>query len=318
MEIRNYRAEDANAVTALWNTVGAAMGYAPRDRQALSALLLEHPDACPRHSFVCAENGRVIAYASGCTGDGLEQGAVRGYLNCILTDRRDCADALLDALEQSFREAGKSESVVNYFNPIRLPWIIPGTEDHEHNNCPGCPDDLPLRDCMRERGYTAVSTQMAMHLDLRDFVMPDRLAEKAQRMAAQGYTVDWYREGVHRGVDEMVEALHNSMWSAEIPPAAHNGLPLLVGLQGDTVAGFTGPVRPEATGRGYFAGIAVAPQFEGHGLGTLLFYRLLEAEKQVGSRYMTLFTGTDNPAQNIYKGAGFAAVRYFDVLRKKL
>ena len=144
------------------------------------------------------------------------------------------------------------------------------------------------------------------------------MQKKAGEMAEKGYLVDWYDETRHRGVDEMVESLQNSMWSAEIPAAAHGGLPLLVGLEGDTVAGFTGPVRPEPTGRGYFAGIAVGPEFQGHGLGKLLFYRLLEAEKAVGARYMTLFTGVDNHARLMYRKAGFREVRQFAVMEKVL
>ena len=127
-----------------------------------------------------------------------------------------------------------------------------------------------------------------------------------------------YDASRHTGLNEMVDALQNPMWSAEIPAAGETGMDLLVGLKDNTCAGFTGPVYPEKTGRGYFAGLGVAPQYEGHGLGTLLFYRLLEREKQVGSHYMSLFTGEDNHARFIYLGAGFRIVRTFGVLLKEL
>ena len=93
---------------------------------------------------------------------------------------------------------------------------------------------------------------------------------------------------------------------------------LLVGLKGNVCAGFAGPVYPEETGRGYFAGIAVAPKYERNGLGTLLFYRLLEREKEAGARYMSLFTGINNKARFIYLGAGFRIVRTFSVMLKDL
>ncbi len=110
-------------------------------------------------------------------------------------------------------------------------------------------------------------------------------------MGGEGYHVERYDPRRHVGLEEMVAALDNTMWSEEIPAAGKSGMDLLVGLKGNVCAGFTGPVYPEKTGRGYFAGLGVAPQFEGHGLGTLLFYRLLEREKQAGAKYMSLFTG---------------------------
>ena len=89
-------------------------------------------------------------------------------------------------------------------------------------------------------------------------------------------------------------------------------------LKGDQVAGFAGPVYPEETGRGYFSGIGVAPEFEGKGFGTLLFYRLCREERQAGAAYMSLFTGEENPARKIYERAGFEVRRTFDVMKKLL
>ena len=320
--IRNYRESDADGILRIWNTAGAVFGYAPQDRDGLGRLLLKHPDFTPFHSFVLEEDGGIHGFVNGVTGDTLARGAERGYVSCLLLDAEYDNDRntllLLGALEESFRAKGKSVSAVTFFNPVRLPWIIPGTDGHQHNNMPGIPVDTPLYGRMLKAGYKSAAEEMAMYLDLKDFTWPEEMSEKEARMAAEGYTVDWYREGVHKGVDEMVESLGNSMWSAEIPQAAHSGMKLLVGLEGNTVAGFTGPVYPEPTGRGYFAGIAVSPSFQNHGLGKLLFYRLCRAEKECGAKYMSLFTGTDNHAQNIYKGAGFTDRRHFGVMIREL
>ncbi len=322
MEIRLYDRSDAPEILRLWNGAGVSAGYAPFDAAALDELLLAHAAFCPESAFVLAESGAVCGFAAGCTGENLAQGAVRGYVSCVLLDRaHDTAGntaALLGAVERSFLAKGKRVAAVTFFNPLRLPWIIPGTPGFQHNNMPGIPKDLPLYERMLALGYREAATEMAMVLDLAGFTYPAALGEREAAMAAQGYTVDWYREGVHRGVDEMVASLGNSMWDAEIPAAAHGGMRLLVALSGDTVAGFTGPVYPESTGRGYFAGIAVEEKYRGHGLGKLLFYRLCRAEKECGARYMSLFTGTENPAQNIYKEAGFTPRRYFAVMIKEL
>lgn len=320
--IRNYIPADALRLLKLWNTAGVQMGFATLSEEKFRYLLLEHPEFSADYTFVLEQQGEILGFVNGCTGDHIPRGDVRGYVSCLIlsedADTEENTLLLLNALEDAFRKAGRIHAAVTFFNPIRLPWVIPGTENHQHNNAPGIATDLPLHGRMLRHGYKEATRECAMYYDLSDFVPPQWIEEKAARMAQKGYTVARYDANVHTGLDEMVESLGNSMWSAEIPAAGKAGMDLLVGLHGNTCAGFTGPVYPEDTGRGYFAGIAVGPKFEKNGLGTLLFYRLLQREKEVGSQYMSLFTGETNHAKQIYLGAGFRIVRTFGVMLKEL
>lgn len=320
--IRNYRETDSAAIYELWQEVGTAMGYAPLSREKLDGLLLKHPDFSPEHTFVWEEAGDINGFVNGCTGDHIPRGDVRGYVTCLLlkppADTQENTEALLGALEQSFRERGRQYSAVTFFNPIRLPWILPGTENHQHNNVPGVATDLALNGRMQSFGYREATRECAMYRSLADFSMPGEILEKEKTMAARGYTVAQYDPRCHRGLEEMLAALENPLWCREISEAGKTGMRLLVGLCGNTCAGFTGPIYPEKSGRGYFSGIGVAPEYGHQGLGTLLFYRLLQEEKAAGAAYMSLFTGETNPAKKIYEGAGFRTVRTFSVMLKEL
>lgn len=320
--IRSFSPGDAADLLRLWNTAGLRMGYAPLTEQKFRSLLLDHPEFSAAYTFVLEEGGSICGFVNGCAGDHIADGSPKGYISCLIldadSDTPENTALLLNALEEAFRRAGRTQSTVSYFNPIRLPWIIPDTDGHQHNNVPGVPVELPLYERLLALGYREENRQCAMHYDLANHITPDWVEEKASKMAARGYTVARYDPHRHQGLEEMVESLHNSMWSAEIPAAGSAGMDLLVGLKGNTCAGFTGPVYPEETGRGYFAGVAVAPQYENNGLGTLLFYRLLQREREVGSQYMSLFTEVTNHARFIYLAAGFQIVRTFAVLRKEL
>lgn len=320
--IRNYTPQDEKSLLNLWNSRGIQLGYAPQDAEGFQGLITRHRDFSPEHTFLVEEDGKVQGFITGCTGAHIHLGNQRGYITCLLlaeeADSDENTQALLCALEDSFREKGRTQVTMSFFNPMRLPWVIPGTPGHQHNNLPGVPADLPLFSRMKARGYQEDAQEIAMYLDLAKFRCPGWVEEKAQRMAAEGCTVARFDPDRHWGLKEMVDSLNNSMWSEEIPQAAADGLNLLVALKDDQVAGFTGPVYPEPTGRGYFAGIGVAPQFEKRGFGTLLFYRLLQAELEAGSAYMSLFTGRENRARFIYEGAGFEVRREFSVMTKQL
>lgn len=314
--IRTYVSEDASALYRLWNEAGQGFGYAPLTEPEFREVLLEHPDFSGKFTFVLEESGRIRGYISGCAGDRV------GYISCLLlegeADTEENTDSLIRALEEAFRQTGKGKTAVSFFNPIRLPWVIPGTEGHQHNNLPGVPVDVPLYERMQALGYEETSREVGLYCDLARYTTPDWVEEKAARMAQRGYTVARYDEKCHRGLEEMVASLGNPVWSAEIPAAGKAGLDLLVGLKDDVCAGFTGPIYPEKTGRGYLSGIGVAPQYEHNGLGTLLFYRLLQREKEVGAKYMSIFTGVHNPAKGIYLKAGFRVARTFAVMQKEL
>lgn len=320
--IRCYVPSDEEAVFRLWNTAGVSMGYAPLTREKFRKLLPEHPEFSAKYTFILETAGQVLGFINGCAGDHIADGSPVGYVSCLIlaetADFQENTALLLNALEDAFRKAGRNASTVSYFNPIRLPWVIPGTGGHQHNNVPGAPVDLPLYDRMLTLGYRETDREIGLHYDLKDHETPDWVEEKAAKMAARGYTVARYDPHIHTGLEEMVESLNNSMWSEEIPAAGKAGLDLLVALKDNVCAGFTGPVYPEETGRGYLAGVAVAPKYERNGLGTLLFYRLLQREKEVGARYMSIFTGIENHARFIYLAAGFQIVRTFALLRKEL
>ena len=207
---------------------------------------------------------------------------------------------------------------MTFFNPMHLPWVIPGSPGHEHNNMPGIATDLPLHERMLAHGYTETTQETAMYRTLTDYAIPPEIRALEHRTAAEGCTLALYDPNRHHGLDAMLQALDNPDWTVRVTAAARDGLCLPVALAGNTVAGFAGPVYPEPTGRGYFAGIGIAPQYQHRHLGKLLFFRLCAEEKRAGAVYMSLFTGVANPARRIYESAGFTSVRTFGVLLKTL
>ncbi|MGO4496047.1 GNAT family N-acetyltransferase [Paenibacillus sp. 2RAB27] len=310
-----------HAVIALWNDAAMKDGYKELTDQSFEQIFTGNRYFDKDGTFLLLANDKVVGFACGCTGDDLPLGDVAGYITCIVLASGFETDAnylmLLTALEDRFKELGKKQADILFFNPMLLPWYIPDTPQHEHNNAPGVPVDSKLYSFLLGAGYADRAKQCAMYLHLSAFTMPEEYSVKEAKASAQGYTIDMFDPGKHVGVEDMLEGFGNPLWQKEIGASTANGVPVIIAAyQGKTI-GFAGPVIRQANGRGYFAGIGVLPEHEGHGLGSLLFYKLCEAFQEMGTEYMSLFTGMSNPAIRIYERAGFQTVKLFAIMRRE-
>ncbi|WP_346780543.1 GNAT family N-acetyltransferase [Paenibacillus sp. PastF-1] len=227
-------------------------------------------------------------------------------------------DAFVRRMEARFRQLGKRQAEVLFFNPVKLKWNIPSAPQHEHNNAPGISKDQPLYAALIARGYVDRATQCGMYLRLGNFSIPEDIAGKERKANREGYRVALYAPAVHKGLESMLAALQNPQWEKDVVAYVRDGEPLVAAVYGDEVVGFAGPIILEPDGRAFFCGIGVHPEYEGHGLGSVLFFRMVEAFQNAGCQYISLFTGSNNPALRIYQKAGFHVEKQFSILRREL
>ena len=320
--IDTYKEKYLEEIISLWNRTAVKTGYKEMDIRSFGQLILDNPYFNPNQAFVKTDDGKVTGFACGCMGEDLPLGKTSGYITCVILDE-DYEDAvnyklLLNRLEETFAGAGKTQSEILFFNPMILPWYIKGTDRHEHNNAPGVFKSSRFYNELLNNGYAERTTEHAMYLDLKLFHIPDAILEKEKRIQADGYEVTLFDKTVHYQVKEMLVGFNNLLWEKEILKCTEEGIPVLVAVKNNKVIGFAGPVIKQENKRGYFTGIGVIKEEEGHGLGTILFYKLCNEEKKAGAEYMSLFTGSDNPAGKIYEQAGFKVVEKFAVMRKFL
>lgn len=322
MNIGIFTQNDCQAVVELWNKEAPKYLYKPLSEAQFVATFIDHEHVDSACLFVAHdEQQQLIGFAAGITSSTIPLGDVAGYITTVImqegsTDEQ--YDALIDALEQRFKDTHKKQSDVLFFNPVKLVWNIPSALEHEHNNAPGISKKMPLYSHLIRRGYIDRATQCGMYLPLKTYEIPDKVLTKEAKAKAIGYNVTMYDPTLHHGIHELVEALDNALWKQEIPYHAEKGDPIVIAEKDGLVIGFAGPVIRQENGRAFFCGIGVHPEHEGNGLGTVLFYRLLAAFKLAKCDYVSLFTGETNPAINIYLKAGFTIEHTFSILRREL
>lgn len=320
--IDTYKEEYRDGILKLWNTAAVKLGYKELDTDSFSDIFTRNAYFNPEQAFVMRKANEITGFACGCTGEELPLGETSGYITCVIL-REDEENSenyikLLSLLEEAFQRAGKTQSEILFFNPMMLPWYIRDTDRHEHNNAPGVFKNSRFYEELLQNGYALRTTEQAMYLDLKEFGIPQVITEKEEKAVGEGYEVSLFDKTRHFNVEQMLKKLENPLWEREILQCTREGTPVLVAAKDGVVVGFAGPMLRQENGRGYFTGIGVVKEHEGHGLGTILFYKLCEEEKKVQAAYMSLYTGVENPAARIYSQAGFRRVQEFAVMRKML
>jgi len=201
---------------------------------------------------------------------------------------------------------------IHFFNPVQLSWYpLPKVV---HPGVQGVDRDSFLYPMYRELGYQNHSLQETYYLKLTEY------KEHCIFYPNKSLSIDFYNSKIHKSLDPYTKKMKEKHWASVLLQNAEQvkPLPLLVALEDRQIIGFAGPLKVQENGRGYFAGIGILEEYRGQKLGKYLFNNLCQSLKDMGARYMTLFTGQNNVAKHIYLNTGFVVVKRFMTMKKTI
>ena len=342
MQIRPMRPEDLGEVIRVWNACVDAgeVLYYPLTEDYFRRKFVEGEGCEPANLLVAEEGGRVAGFIHGVAPETFRLARPgQAYLTCVLVDpaRRGqgVGRALLEALKAAMKARGAAALSVSSVNPVNLDWRIPGTPGHDHNNMPGVDNGCAGFGFFGHSGFARRHDEVSMYINLADYRMPEGVAALRDRLAAEGVYTGPYDAGQRCDFDGMCDRVGSDywrdvlrtetaawlagepnadarMWADGIRPAGPRTI--LAAMTEGHIVGFTGPVDRQRSGRGWFTGICTDPLYERRGIATVLFNLLMQAFVEEGAAFSTLFTGTDNHAQKIYRNAGMRPVRQFSIM----
>ena len=308
-----------NDCVKLWNSYveSGEVVFKPVSEGVFTAMFLSG------HSYktvnlVTSDKKGLAAFASG----NFVPGAAVAYISYVGVRRdlrgKGAADGILKELEQ--RLAGENPALEKielvFFNPCQLPWYIPSAAPHDHPGTPGVDMESAAYPFFKRNGYSVYAQQNGYYLPLADYKRSDAVAEGIKGLEEMGIEICYYNKDRHFGFSEFFDNIQNEGWRAAVMPNLDKDI--VIAADGGRVVGYTGPLSVSESGRGMFSGIGVHTEYRRHGIGNLLFATLCLGLSEKGARFMSLFTGTTNPARRIYEGAGFKIVRGFADMRKTL
>jgi ribosomal protein S18 acetylase RimI-like enzyme len=321
MEFKNFEVKYLDEVVNLWNREVASVAiYKPFTSASFTQKFLDNKFFNNAGLKLLFDNDKLIGMGHAIMTD-VEAGP--GYITFVVVDkeheRQGIGSTILAELEKYLKENGKTLVRLLFFNPTNLEWIIPGT-NADHPGAPAIPYNSPFYFLLLASGYKPSAQQDAFYLDITNYSIPQKVIDTEARNEKEGYTITIYDEKLHHGFKELFEELKNPGWYQAVQHnlAKEKPDPMLIVQKEGEILGWTGPMYTQESGRGYFAGIGVHPKTQGLGLGKALFCHLVNESRKNGAKFMTLFTGAENLARNIYLYAGFKIVQSFAVMSKPL
>ncbi len=286
---------------------------------AFCRFFMEHKGSDIHKISVVGADG--CAFASGC----YVEGETRAYVTLLLVkkemQRQGIGRNILSYLEERLRKENVVSKIeIVFFNPMTLSWTIPGRNGADHPNAPGIDVGSRAYLFFKNCQYRDYAMQNSYYLDLSKYRIPSFIEDTIQKLEKENITFGIYKADKYHGMEEMIHKFQNTMWDKDILgeiAKGKNARPILIASHNGKVIGFTGPLDVEKSGRGFFAGIGVDRDYRGKKISKVLFCRLCVSLQKMGADFMTLFTGENNPARNIYEAAGFKIVRTWADMRKE-
>lgn len=322
MIIKTFEETNIPAIVELWNTSVVPYSiYKPFTCESFHSKFVTNPCFDPEGFMLAYEGEELIGFGHAIVN---QNEAAPGFITCIAIKRsyqRQGYGTKILALLEDYLKGKKKTLVRLYFgSPINLEWYIPDTNKADHPGAPAVAYNTPYYFLLLANGYNTNGQLDGYYLDIRQYEIPAKVIAKEIENEKNNYHITIYDEAKHHGFPELFEALKNPGWHDAVKSnlAKENPAPMLIAEKEGTILGWTGPMFTQDSGRGYFAGIGVHPETQGLGLGKSLFCHLCYESRKNGATFMSLFTGSDNPARNIYLYAGFKVRQSFAIMRKEL
>ena len=319
MNIRYYK-DERSALTELFNRSvdENEVVYKKLDEERFDSLFVEE-NGCGKVICVAYEENEAVGFCAGCRDDGTGRTFI-SYINVKREYRnKGIGKALLYAAEKRLADlsgGGEMTYEMIFHDPAHLEWYIPSTPKHDHPCAPGVDMDTYAYTFFKHNGYADYAEQLSFYIDLTDYVYPQKVLCDAASLKERGIEITYYDKDVHYGFAEFFDELKHDAWKKAVLSSLDKKI--LVASDNGRICGYTGPLSVQKSGRGSFNGIGVAPDHRGMGIGTVLFAELCKRLGETGAAFMSLYTGSTNPARFIYGGAGFKIVKHWADLKKSV
>jgi GNAT superfamily N-acetyltransferase len=231
--------------------------------------------------------------------------AERGYVTLIAVapdvQRQGVGTQLLQHAEKYLQAQGRSVVMIASYSPG---YFIPGVDVNAYAGA---------LQFLKKHGYAEVYRPLAMETSLWNLSIPAWVREKGR-----AFTLKPFEPAIALPLLEFVRQEFPGDWVRVVRETAAKILAgdssnrLIAALDGEQIVGFAHYENER------FGPIGVASSQRGRGIGQLLMFATLAAQREAGYRSAWFLWSDDKTAERLYNAAGFKETRRFALMKKTL
>jgi predicted N-acetyltransferase YhbS len=268
-------------------------------------------------ALIAEQDGQIVGYLQaiyrkfpmGTLGLSPETGWISIFFVAPEYRRQGIATKLFDAGCAFLKAAGRTTVMCNGYAPY---YIFPGIDV----------DYVEANAFMEKHGWKLLNEPIAMGMNLEGVRMPEKVQQKWEALKAEGYQIRMFQREDTLPLINFVEK-HFPHWTPSIIDGLqHGNLNTVVALnkQGEVV-GYTEWENtycdPPKGAAGRFGPFGVHPEMRNNGIGSVIFYYLVERVTGMGHRYLW-FGWAGGRNQSFYERVGCKVTRRFKFWKKAL
>lgn len=282
-------------------------------------LVILDPNFRPQHALCVWDGDELVGYCQMFTRivplENAPPDQDRAYITlfCIKEGRRrqGIGKRLLDDVERICMAEGKKSIWVSPYSPG---YVLPGV-DVEAN-----PETLAF---LLSQGYEEVYRPIAMQADLWDLRVPEWVVQKRNELGEKRVRFGPFQPELAWPILEFARDEFAGDWvrwakDAMVAITAGDRPDRLVSAWVEHKDGRLEVLGFSHYGMERFGPIGVSSKHRGKGIGQVLMYDTLQAQREAGYRVSWFLWSDDKTAERLYSEAGFREIRRFAMLKKVL
>lgn len=307
LTVRQYQVNDFEGVINLWNK---CLSRDSISKDAFQEKVLADSNFEPEGCFIAEDEGELLGFMLGIVRKfPLENIGLQleiGWITVFFVDpefrRQKIGERLLEKVMDYFKGNQRSKIYVSSYVPN---YFFPGVDVDKYQGA---------YQFLKVNGFIESSKVIGMGNELQDMIMPEKIEEKIEILHSKGIYIQDFEKKYTYSLLNFLRGEFPGDWAAAIVDKIKRETDdeIIIAVKNNEVLGYC---QFEGS---HFGPFGVSEKLRGEGIGSILFWKVVEKMKEAGKHFIWLAWTGGNAARFYREKANLHKTREHAIMMKEI